>query len=195
MAIRPATSRSVVSRKPASGATRRSPITRPRDTPSIAPQRQEEAAHTRATLVEALEDAVASLAQASSLTHQDIDSLRAQQRLHGERWLALSDHYPPDDDIQARYAAAQAACQRVNDAWDRATTHAKALEDALRDDHAAIDDCLARIDWPNDLPPTPLIQEARRLRQAETADGDAPVDLAALQKSSTHSNITSTAAP
>ncbi|MDO0946235.1 DUF349 domain-containing protein [Chromohalobacter israelensis] len=145
-------------------------------------QRQEEAAHTRATLVEALEDAVASLAQASSLTHQDIDSLRAQQRLHGERWLALSDHYPPDDDIQARYAAAQAACQRVNDSWDRATTHAKALEDALRDDHAAIDDCLARIDWPNDLPPTPLIQEARRLRQAETADGDAPVDLAALQE-------------
>ncbi|WP_040243134.1 DUF349 domain-containing protein [Chromohalobacter japonicus] len=144
-------------------------------------QRQDEAARTREALVEALEDAVASLKQASQLTHQDIDSLRAQQRLHGERWLALSDHYPPEDDIQTRYAEAQAACQHIGDAWDRASTQAQALEAALRDDHAAIDDCLTRIDWPHDLPPTPLIHEARQLRNAEAANASTPVDLSALR--------------
>ncbi|MCI0510834.1 uncharacterized protein DUF349 [Chromohalobacter marismortui] len=144
-------------------------------------QRQKEATRTRQELVEALEDAVTGLQQASQLTHQDLESLRAQQRLHSERWLALSDHYPPDEDIQTRYAEAQAKCQRIGDAWDRASAQAQPLETALRDDHAAVDACLAQIDWPDDLPPTPLIHEARQLRNAEAAETSAPIDLSALR--------------
>ncbi|MDC8804921.1 DUF349 domain-containing protein [Halomonas pacifica] len=142
-----------------------------------ASQRQADADQTRQELVEALEESLTALQCSELITAQDIDSLRSQKRLLASRWQALSDQHAPDATLRQRYDQVLAGYDAISQAWEGLQPRAEALEQALatRDAAAlarALDDC----DWPERLPPTPLLKRARAaLTQAEeTQAGQRP---------------------
>ncbi|MHB0776893.1 DUF349 domain-containing protein [Halomonas sp. WWR20] len=129
-------------------------------------RRRDAAAQARQALIEALEDTLQGLRQAQHLTAQDIDTLRAQRRLHSERWQTLSDRHPPDTQTAERYAQALQDIAAISDAWDKAEVHAEELRQALEGSVAELEASLARLAWPADLPPPASIAQAReRLQQ------------------------------
>ncbi|WP_430468978.1 hypothetical protein [Vreelandella titanicae] len=69
-------------------------------------ERREEAENTREQLLEGIEETLDGLRHASAMTVQDIDSLRAQRQLLGQRWQALSDIHPPSETMRQRYTLA-----------------------------------------------------------------------------------------
>ncbi|MFC3284285.1 DUF349 domain-containing protein [Litchfieldella rifensis] len=135
-----------------------------------ADRQREDAAQTRQALVEALEESLHGLRLGERLSAQDIDSLRAQKRLLASRWQTLSDHHSPDDALRQRYDAALDEYERLGQAWERLGQHAAALEQALDDNDrprlaTLLDDCA----WPEWLPPTALLERARRQLEQDTA--------------------------
>ncbi|WP_163577922.1 DUF349 domain-containing protein [Halomonas faecis] len=133
--------------------------------------RREQATQARESLLEALEESLAALPKGDRVTAQDIASLRAQKQLLANRWQALSDRHVIDAALSERYAAALTDYDRLLTAWERLEAEAPAIDTALKErDPERLATCLDRAAWPDDLPPTPLLQRARlTLSSAESA--------------------------
>ncbi|PRY63137.1 uncharacterized protein DUF349 [Vreelandella songnenensis] len=148
--------------------------------------RREEAETTRNQLLEGLEETLDGLRHAGELTNQDIDSLRAQRQLLGQRWQALSDMHPPSEAARQRYTQAIAQYELCLEAWQRWQDISVVLEQALADhDHSAMTRLLKACAWPETLPPPALVQRAQATlaTEASTAhDADSTsVSLATLE--------------
>ncbi|MDR5868541.1 DUF349 domain-containing protein [Halomonas koreensis] len=128
-----------------------------------AERRRETADQARESLVEALEESLEGLHQGERLADQDIDSLRAQKQLLASRWQALSDQHLADEALRHRYDQALADYDRIVQARVRLDERAEAIEQALRDgDDERLAALVEACGWPRDLPPSPLLQRARR---------------------------------
>ena len=144
----------------------------------VAEQQREDADQARESLVEALEESLEGLRHGDRLADQDIASLRSQKQLMASRWQALSDKHLADDALRQRYDAALTDFDRIVQARVRLDERADALQEAIDigDDErlgALIDAC----QWPDDLPPSPLLRRAReQLEQQQVVADD---DLAA----------------
>ncbi|MFY0989304.1 DUF349 domain-containing protein [Halomonas sp. C05BenzN] len=140
---------------------------------AAAHQRREDADQTREALVEALEESLDALTRGERITEQDIASLRAQRQLLANRWQALSDQHLADEALRRRYDAALAGYERIAQAWVRLEERAAAIRQALADgDDERLVALVDASGWPDDLAPSPLLQQARQ-RLAETpADDD-----------------------
>jgi exonuclease SbcC len=127
-------------------------------------RRREQAAEARESLLEALEESLASLPRGDRLTGQDIASLRSQKVLLASRWQALSDLHVTDEALRQRYDAVLADYDHVLRTWERFEDHAVEIEQAFKEQNAerlaaAIEAC----QWPDELPPTPLLARAKLL--------------------------------
>jgi DNA repair protein SbcC/Rad50 len=138
-------------------------------------RRREQAAEARESLLEALEDSLASLPRGDRLTGQDIASLRSQKVLLANRWQALSDLHVTDEALRERYDAVLADYDSILHTWERYERHAGEIEQALKAEDterlaAAVEAC----QWPRQLPPTPLLSRAQSLLagQQQPAEGD-----------------------
>ncbi|SDJ21779.1 DUF349 domain-containing protein [Billgrantia gudaonensis] len=124
--------------------------------------RRELATQARESLLEALEESLTALPKGDRITAQDIASLRAQKQLLANRWQALSDRHVIDAALSERYAAALTDYDRLLTAWERLEAEAPTIGTALKEqDHESLATSLERAAWPDDLPPTPLLQRAR----------------------------------
>ncbi|WP_136249291.1 DUF349 domain-containing protein [Halomonas borealis] len=141
-----------------------------------AEQRREDADQARESLIESLEESLDGLHHGDRLADQDIATLRAQKQLLASRWQALSEQHLADDSLRQRYDAALADFARIVEARERLDERAEAIEQALRDeDDDSLADLIEACDWPDDLPPSPLLQRAgwRLADEAgEAADAD-----------------------
>ncbi|SHF75938.1 protein of unknown function [Modicisalibacter ilicicola DSM 19980] len=139
-----------------------------------ADRRRSDADDARRTLIEALEEDLASLRQESQITEQDLASLNAHKRLLANRWQTLSDQHAPDVELSTRYTQALAEQDRINQAWKRLEQNAQRLSDALgRQDTAALRQTLKELDWPDGLPPSPLLKQVHHcLADDSTAESD-----------------------
>ncbi|GAB2781344.1 hypothetical protein GCM10027040_04330 [Halomonas shantousis] len=146
-------------------------------------QRQrDDAAQARQALIETLEDTLEGLRRSRQLSAQDVDTLRAQRRLHSERWQTLSDRHPPDAEIAERYTRALHDIATIIDAWDRADAHAEELRQALEGPREELEASLARLAWPEELPPPSGIARAReRLQQQQSPAATPATDTQALR--------------
>lgn len=135
-----------------------------------ADQRREDDAQARQALIESLEETLQGLRLGEYLVAQDIDSLRAQKRLVAQRWQALSDSRAPDETLRRRYDRALEEYERIGQAWERLSLQASAMQKALdEDDQSRMASLLKACDWPDELPPTPLLARIRdRLEQERT---------------------------
>ncbi|PSJ22872.1 DUF349 domain-containing protein [Halomonas sp. ND22Bw] len=145
-----------------------------------AERRREDADQAREALIDALEESLDGLHNAQRLADQDIASLRAQKQLLATRWQALSEQHLADETLRQRYDAALADFARIVEARERLDERAEAIEQALRDGD---DDRLAELvedcDWPDDLPPSPLLQRAGWRLADEAGEAAEPGDLEA----------------
>lgn len=141
-----------------------------------ADRQRSDADETRLALIEALEETLAGLRQSTHLTGQDLASLHAQKRLLASRWQALSDRHTPEAALNQRYASAQAEHDRISRAWERLEQQTDSLTEALgQADDARLRHTLETLDWPDDLPPPPLLERARkRLDATSHGDDDTP---------------------
>ncbi|MFC7369776.1 DUF349 domain-containing protein [Vreelandella zhaodongensis] len=144
--------------------------------------RRAEAERTRDQLLEGLEETLEGLAHANELTVQDIDSLRAQRQLLGQRWQSLSDQHPPSDTAQQRFSQALLRYEQCMDAWQRWQTISSDIETALANhDHAAITGYIKQCAWPKHLtPPEPLKQATALLAAKATVKPSSTSSLNAL---------------
>ncbi|WNL39381.1 DUF349 domain-containing protein [Halomonas sp. PAMB 3232] len=134
---------------------------------------REEIETTRDQLLAGLEETLNGLVHAEAVTLQDIDSLRAQRQLLGQRWQSLSDLHAPPETTQARYTQALAAYERVTEAWQRWQTHQADVERGLADhDPATLEDRVKRVAWPKDLSKPALLQRAQALLALEQPAGE-----------------------
>ncbi|RCV89093.1 DUF349 domain-containing protein [Billgrantia montanilacus] len=139
-----------------------------------ADRRRELATEARESLLEALEESLAGLPRGDLLTEQDIASLRSQKLLLANRWQTLSDLHVTDEALRQRYDAVLADYDRVLTAWERLVTQVPEIEAALSERDAerlaaSVDAC----QWPDTLPPTPLLARARyKLAGEKNTDGD-----------------------
>ncbi|MCZ0928638.1 DUF349 domain-containing protein [Halomonas janggokensis] len=136
-------------------------------------QQREATDQTREQLLEGLEETLEGLRLGSGLTSQDIDSLRAQRQLLGQRWQQLSDVHPPSDSIRQRYTQALKEYEACIEAWQRWQRVSAELEQALADaDHSAISSLLDQCRWPDTLTMPTLARQAQEALDAthETAD-------------------------
>ncbi|WP_339118146.1 DUF349 domain-containing protein [Halomonas sp. BMC6] len=125
--------------------------------------RRAEAESTRDHLLEGLEETLEGLAHADELTAQDIDSLRAQRQLLGQRWQALSDLHPPNDTTQQRYSQALAQYEQSMEAWQRWQSESLAVEHALANsDDQALAKHVKACRWPETLTPPALLAQAQK---------------------------------
>ncbi|HBP80219.1 MAG TPA: DUF349 domain-containing protein, partial [Halomonas sp.] len=114
--------------------------------------RRAEAENTRDQLLEGLEETLEGLTHANELTAQDIDSLRAQRQLLGQRWQSLSDLHPPNEATQQRYSQALKQYEQSMEAWQRWQTVSLAVEQALvNSDHDGLAEHVAQCRWPATL--------------------------------------------
>ncbi|EWH03471.1 DUF349 domain-containing protein [Halomonas sp. BC04] len=128
-----------------------------------ADRRRELASEARESLLEALEESLAGLPRGELLTEQDIASLRSQKLLLANRWQTLSDLHVTDEGLRERYDTVLADYDRVLTAWERLAAQALELEAALKErDPERLAASLEACQWPEDLPPTPLLARARR---------------------------------
>ncbi|MGQ0334450.1 DUF349 domain-containing protein [Halomonas elongata] len=139
-----------------------------------AERQREDADQARESLVEALEESLDALRHGERLADQDIASLRSQKQLMANRWQALSEKHLTDDALRQRYDAALASYDRIVQARVRLDERADDILQALTDGDderlaALVDAC----GWPDELPPSPLLQRAHdRLERQETPTDD-----------------------
>ncbi|MBZ5486971.1 DUF349 domain-containing protein [Halomonas aquamarina] len=132
--------------------------------------RRDEADATRDQLLAGLEETLDSLRHASELTSQDIDSLRAQRQLLGQRWQALSDVHPPNEAARQRHTRAITEYEQCLEAWQRWRGISAPLERALADhDHATLSRLLKTCAWPKMLTPPALMQRAQAILATEAS--------------------------
>ncbi|QNI01833.1 DUF349 domain-containing protein [Halomonas sp. SH5A2] len=136
-------------------------------------QQREATDQTREQLLEGLEETLEGLHLGNGLTAQDIDSLRAQRQLLGQRWQHLSDEHPPSDSLRQRYTQALKEYEACIEAWQRWQQLSADLEQALADaDHSAMASLLDQCQWPDHLTMPTLARQAQEALAAanETAD-------------------------
>jgi len=127
-------------------------------------RRRERAAEARESLLEALEESLAGLPRGDRLTGQDIASLRSQKILLANRWQTLSDLHVTDAALRKRYDAILADYDHVLRTWERFEAHAADIERALQEqDGESLTDAVKACQWPDELPPPPLLTRARQL--------------------------------
>jgi hypothetical protein len=145
--------------------------------------RRAEADSTRDHLLEGLEETLEGLTQAEELTAQDIDSLRAQRQLLGQRWQALSDLHPPNEVTQQRYSQALAQYEQSMEAWQRWQAQCPAVERALANsDDQALSKHVNACRWPEALtPPALLAQAQKQLASRQAAPASPEVSHDALE--------------
>ncbi|TDX27907.1 uncharacterized protein DUF349 [Modicisalibacter xianhensis] len=140
-----------------------------------ADQQRNDAEAERQALVEALEESVASLRQGDSLTQQDIDSLLAHKRLQASRWQALSEQHVPSQELSQRYTQSLEAHERIRLAWERLEQQSDALREGIeQQDNARLRSVMDSIDWPSDLPPSPLLRRVKRQLSQQPVDPAGP---------------------
>ncbi|HET8790407.1 MAG TPA: DUF349 domain-containing protein [Modicisalibacter sp.] len=140
---------------------------------SATDRQRSDADDTRRELVESLEETLSGLRLGTQLTDQDLASLHAQKRLLASRWQALSDRHAPKAALSQRYNDALAEHDRINRAWERLKQHTDTLTDALgQADDVRLRHTLETLDWPDDLPPSPLLERARKSLDAPSHDND-----------------------
>lgn len=140
---------------------------------SAADRQRSDADDTRQSLIEALEETLAGLRQEKHLTAQDVASLHAQKRLLASRWQALSDQHAPETALSQRYVEALAEHDRISRAWERLEQHTGTLKDALHQaDDARLHQIVASLEWPDDLPPSPLLVRVRERLEASSQGDD-----------------------
>ncbi len=150
-----------------------------------AERRREQATEARESLLEALEESLASLPRGDRLTGQDIASLRSQKLLLANRWQALSDLHLTDETLRQRYDAVLTDYSRVLDAWERLEAQAAEIEQAMKEkDVERLSDALKACQWPDTLPPTPLFARAQQMLcgQRLAEEGDLEARLARFDK-------------
>lgn len=125
-------------------------------------QQREATDQTREQLLEGLEETLEGLRLGNALTAQDIDSLRAQRQLLGQRWQHLSDAHPPSDSTRQRYSQALKDYEACIDAWQRWQSVSANVEQALADaDHSALEGLLDQCRWPDNLTMPTLARQAQ----------------------------------
>ncbi|MBT2774974.1 DUF349 domain-containing protein [Halomonas sp. ISL-60] len=125
-------------------------------------ERREEAENTREQLLEGIEETLDGLRHASVMTVQDIDSLRAQRQLLGQRWQALSDIHPPSEILRQRYTLAIQHYDQCLEAWQRWCAVSASIETALASgDHATLATLTSECQWPDALTPPALLGRAQ----------------------------------
>ncbi|MBZ9567369.1 DUF349 domain-containing protein [Modicisalibacter tunisiensis] len=138
---------------------------------AAAEERRDDADETRRSLIESLEDTLASFTQGECLTDQDMASLQAQKHLVAHQWQTLSDRHAPEAALSERYARALEEYDRLLQAWERLDRQGAELAAALEaEDATALTGILDRIDWPGDLPPTPQLARARQVLATPPAE-------------------------
>ncbi|WNK19736.1 DUF349 domain-containing protein [Halomonas piscis] len=129
-------------------------------------RRQQSADDERETLLAAFESSLDELSQGQAPGAQNFASLRAQRRLAGQQWQALSDIHPPAEPARQRYAQAMKRYERYSAAWQRYLDATPELEHALKnDDPQALSAQAKACQWPEELPLPPLLAQARRQAQ------------------------------
>lgn len=140
-------------------------------------ERRDEAENTREQLLEGIEETLDGLCHAASMTVQDIDSLRAQRQLLGQRWQALSDMHPPSDTMRQRYTAAIEHYDQCLEAWQRWCAVSAGMEMALANgDHSTLIAKISECQWPNTLTPPALLGRAQAALNSETNDPSQPTE-------------------
>ncbi|OZT75670.1 DUF349 domain-containing protein [Vreelandella boliviensis] len=146
-------------------------------------ERRKEAENTREQLLEGIEDTLDGLRHASAMTVQDIDSLRAQRQLLGQRWQALSDMHPPSETLRQRYTLAIQHYDQCLEAWQRWCAVSASIETALASgDHATLATLISECQWPDALTPPALLGRAQAgLNADNTAPSQPTEDNATLE--------------
>lgn len=136
---------------------------------------REEIERTREQLLEGLEETLEGLTHAEQLTVQDIDSLRAQRQLLGQRWQSLSDQHPPGESAQQRYSQALKRYEVCMEAWQRWQAISADLETAIANqDNAAIAKYVKQCAWPKHMTPPELLKHAQALKDADVSTKPTP---------------------
>ncbi|TVP49752.1 MAG: DUF349 domain-containing protein [Halomonas sp.] len=134
-----------------------------------------DAENTREQLLEGIEETLDGLRHASALTVQDIDSLRAQRQLLGQRWQALSDMHPPSDTMRQRYTLAIQHYDQCLEAWQRWCVISPAIEKALADgDYSAVATQVSQCQWPDSITPPALLTRAQAALNTESTAPSQP---------------------
>ena len=140
-------------------------------------ERRDEAENTREQLLEGIEETLDGLRHASAMTVQDIDSLRAQRQLLGQRWQTLSDMHPPSDAIRQRYTVAIQHYDQCLEAWQRWCVVSANMETALANgDHATLAAQVSECQWPDTLTPPALLGRAHAVLSDETTAPSPPAE-------------------
>ncbi|BBI59311.1 DUF349 domain-containing protein [Vreelandella sulfidaeris] len=125
-------------------------------------ERREEAENTREQLLEGIEETLDGLCHASAMTVQDIDSLRAQRQLLGQRWQALSDMHPPSDAMRQRYTLVIQHYDQCLEAWQRWCAISDDIKTSLSNgDYATLATQVSECQWPEALTPPALLGRAQ----------------------------------
>ncbi|WP_271910906.1 DUF349 domain-containing protein [Vreelandella alkaliphila] len=136
---------------------------------------REEIERTRDQLLEGLEETLEGLAHAEQLTVQDIDSLRAQRQLLGQRWQSLSDQHPPGESVQQRYSQALKRYEVCMEAWQRWQAISADIETAIANqDNVAIARYVKQCAWPKHITPPELLKHAQALKDADVSTKPTP---------------------
>lgn len=150
-------------------------------------ERRDEAESIREQLLEGLEETLDGLRHASAMAVQDIDSLRAQRQLLGQRWQSLSDMHPPSDTMRQRYTLAIQHYDHCLEAWQRWCAVSPAIETALADgDYTALAAQVSQCQWPDSITPPALLSRAQATLSSENPPpAQSTEDKAALEAHST----------
>ena len=133
-------------------------------------EQRDEAENTREQLLEGIEETLDGLRHASAITAQDIDSLRAQRQLLGQRWQTLSDMHPPSDTLRQRHARAIQHYDQCLETWQRWSATSPAIEIALGNgDHSDLATLVAQCQWPESFSSPSLLSRAQAALSAEDA--------------------------
>ncbi|PAU73827.1 DUF349 domain-containing protein [Vreelandella alkaliphila] len=136
---------------------------------------REEIERTRDQLLEGIEETLEGLAHAEQLTVQDIDSLRAQRQLLGQRWQSLSDQHPPGESVQQRYSQALKRYEVCMEAWQRWQAISTDIETAIANqDNVAIAKYVKQCAWPKHITPPELLKHAQALKDADVSTKPTP---------------------
>ena len=140
-------------------------------------ERRDEAESTREQLLEGIEETLDGLCHAAAMTVQDIDSLRAQRQLLGQRWQTLSDMHPPSDAMRQRYTRAIQDYDQCLEAWQRWSAVSANMETALANgDHATLAAQINQCQWPDALTPPALLGRAQTVLNAENPAPSQPTE-------------------
>ncbi len=140
-------------------------------------ERRDEAESTREQLLEGIEETFDGLRHAAAMSVQDIDSLRAQRQLLGQRWQALSDMHPPSDAIRQRYTQAIQHYDQCIEAWQRWCAVSTSVETALANgDHSTLAAQISECQWPDALTPPALLGRAQATLSAENKAPSPPTE-------------------